>query len=80
MRRRFASRARNRWALAYSRTLIADPRNVVERRFDDLALGLVRNRSRPQMFGPTTLKDQAELVEASRDEILPWEIEIPEDW
>jgi len=27
------------------------------------------------MFGPTTLKDKAELVEISWDERLPWEIE-----
>jgi hypothetical protein len=76
--RRFRKTRPHNWRIGYTRELVADPRNFIERRFDDLTLALLINRSRPQMCGPTTLQAMAELVEVTRDEVLPWE--VSDEW
>jgi hypothetical protein len=77
--RHFRKSRAHKWRFGGTRELVADPRNFLERRWDDLALALIINRSRAQMHGPTTLEAMAELAEVARDEILPWEIEWSDD-
>jgi hypothetical protein len=67
--------SRAEWRIGYGRELVADNRNFLERRVDDLMLGLIVGRTRQQMHGERTLKALAEICEATKDEWLPWEIE-----
>jgi hypothetical protein len=72
---RFVRVGAGKWKFAGAKDVIADPRSYVERRFDDLGLALLINRSRPQMCGETTLQAKADLVNETGDAVMPWSFE-----
>jgi hypothetical protein len=64
-----------RWQRGSTGEVLADPRNFLEVRTDELMLALVIGRQRAQAHGPRTLQVMAEICEATKDIRLPWEIE-----
>lgn len=70
--------ARNNWRVRT--TVQVDGRDFILRRFNDLQLGLVINRHRAQMYGPTDYQAKADLVAVSIEDgdRLPWELDFLE--
>jgi len=66
-----------KWQRGGGRELIADPRDFLTARVDELMLGMIIGRSRPMMYGERTLRVKAQICEEIKVK-LPWELDDDE--